>query len=81
MEKCVFDVQQIQGPKAYSSHRQEKMNESHLGNRRKSVIVFEAIYLSMPLGNQTSFNTIHSTIRTNLNNINLTTTNRGLVSR
>ena len=51
MEKCILDVQLIQGPRSHNNHREKKANRSHLGNRRKSVIVVEAIYLSIPLGN------------------------------
>ena len=51
MEKCILDVQLIQGPRSHSSHREEKKNGSHLGNRRKMVLVVGAIYLSTSLGN------------------------------
>ena len=53
MEKDILDVQLIQGPRAHSGRRYEKTNRSHLGNMGESVIVIGAIYLSIPLGNQT----------------------------
>ena len=54
MEECILDVQLIQGPRSQSSRREEKTNESHLGNMRNNVIVVGAIYLSIFLGNETS---------------------------
>ena len=49
MEKCILDVQLKHGLRSHSSHKEEKMNISHLDNRRKSVIAVGTIYLSIPL--------------------------------
>ena len=51
MEKCILDVELIQGLRSHSNHKEEKMKGSHIGNKRKSVIVVGVIYLSIPLGN------------------------------
>ena len=49
MEKFILDALLTQEPRSHSSHRSEKTNRSHLGNRRKNDSSWSHIFEYTPL--------------------------------
>jgi len=56
------------------NHDKGKSDSTHFGHRRKSIIAVKPIDLSISFCHQSSFEAINFIIRSNLNDINSTTT-------
>ncbi|BAT78005.1 hypothetical protein VIGAN_02062800, partial [Vigna angularis var. angularis] len=75
MEKGIFDIQLMKLPMTNGCHCKEQSNGSHLCHGRKGITIIKTINLSVPFCNQSSFESINVTIRTDFNCIYPSTTN------
>jgi hypothetical protein len=67
IKKCILHIKLKDGPLLNKSHGKKSMNNSHMSNRSKSLIIILTLLLLKTTSNKTSFIALKRTVRASLN--------------